>query len=38
VCREILGVLPYALDGAVNRGATLEVRLDWVSLVLNEET
>jgi hypothetical protein len=38
VCREILGVLSYTLNCAVNGSATLQVRLDGVGLVLDKET
>ncbi len=36
--RKILGILPYTLNGAINGSATLEVRLDWVFLILGKET
>jgi hypothetical protein len=38
VSREILGILPYTLNGAINGSAALEVRLDGVGLILDEET
>jgi len=38
VCREILGILSYTLDVTVNGGVALEMRLDWVGLILDEET
>jgi hypothetical protein len=38
VCRKILAILPYTLNGAINGSAALEVRLDGVGLVLDEET
>ena len=37
-CREIFGMLTYTLDVTVNGGASLEMRLNGVGLVLNEET
>lgn len=33
--REILGILPYTLNGAINGSATFEVRPDGVSLILD---
>jgi hypothetical protein len=38
VSREILGILPYTLNGAINGSAALEVRLDGVGLILDKET
>ena len=38
VCREILGILSNALNGAIIGSVALEVRLDRVGLVLDEET
>ena len=38
MCREILAILSYTLNGAINRSAALEMRLDGVGLVLDEET
>lgn len=38
LCRKILGMLSYTLNGAINGSVALEVRLDGVGLVLNEET
>jgi hypothetical protein len=38
VCWEILAILSYTLNGAINRSTALEVRLDGVGLVLDEET
>jgi hypothetical protein len=38
VCREILGMLSNALNGAINGSVALEVRLDGVGFVLDEET
>jgi len=36
--REILGILPYTLNSAINGSAALEVRLDRVGLIFDEET
>jgi hypothetical protein len=38
VSREILGILPYTLNGAIHGSAALEVRLDGVGLILDKET
>jgi hypothetical protein len=38
VSREILGILPYTLNGTINGSAALEVRLDGVGLILDKET
>ena len=38
VCREILGILSNALNGAINGGVVLEVRLDGVGFIFDEET
>ena len=38
VCREILGMLSNALNGAIIGSVALEVRLDRVGFVLDEET
>jgi hypothetical protein len=38
VSREILGILPHTLKGAINGSAALEVRLDGVGLILDKET
>jgi hypothetical protein len=38
VSREILGILPYTLNGAIKGSATFKVRPDRVGLILDEET
>ena len=38
VSREILGILPYTLNGAINGSVTREVRRDGVGLILDKET
>ncbi len=38
VSREILGIVPYTLNGAIHGGAALEVRPDGVGLIFDKET
>jgi hypothetical protein len=38
VCRKILGILPYTLNGAIKGSATLKMRPDGVGLILDKET
>ena len=33
--REILGMLGHTLDGAVDGGVALKLKLDWVSFILD---